>query len=125
MSNMPPPPGSYYAAAVQPMNPSDEKTWSVLVHLGGIFFEFFAALIGYLVLKDRGPFVRAHTAAALNFQLTLLIAFVAGAILSIVVIGIFIMLAAAVLNVVFSIIAAVKAGNGAWYQYPMSIKFVS
>lgn len=95
------------------------------MHLGGIFFEFFAALIGYLVLRDRGPFVRAHTAAALNFQLTLLIAFVAGAILSIVVIGIFIMLAAAVLNVVFSIIAAVKAGNGAWYQYPMSIKFVS
>ena len=39
------------------------------------------ALIGYLVLKDRGPFVRAHTATALNFQLTLLIAYVVGGIL--------------------------------------------
>lgn len=122
---MPPPPaGPYYAAAPQPMSPSDEKMWSVLVHIGGIFFEFIPALIGYLLFKDRGPFVRAHTATALNFQLTLMIAFFVGAILSIVVIGLFIMLAAAVLNLVLSIIAAVKAGNGEFYQYPMSIKFV-
>ncbi|GAA3937401.1 DUF4870 domain-containing protein [Microbacterium soli] len=125
MSNVPPPPGPYYTAVPQPMNPSDEKMWSVLVHIGGVFFEFFAALIGYLVLKDRGPFVRAHTAAALNFQLTLLIAFVVGGVLAIVGIGLLIILAAALLNVVFSIVAAVKAGNGQWYQYPMMIKFVS
>ncbi|MDT0158047.1 DUF4870 domain-containing protein [Microbacterium sp. ARD32] len=125
MSNVPPPPPGPYYAAPQPMSPSDEKMWSVLVHIGGIFLEFFAALIGYLLLKDRGPFVRAHTATALNFQLTLLIAFVVGGVLAIVGIGVLIIIAAAVLNVVFSVIAAVKAGNGEFYQYPMSIKFFS
>lgn len=60
-----------YPAAPQPMNPADERLWATLVHVGGIFFNFVPALIGYLVLKDRGPFVRAHTATALNFQLTL------------------------------------------------------
>jgi uncharacterized protein len=107
------------------MNPSDEKLWATLINVGGLFFNFFPALIGYLVLKDRGPFVRAHTATALNFQLTLLIAYVVGGILSIVVVGIFIIFAAYILNIVFCIIAAVKANRGEWYQYPMSIKFVS
>lgn len=123
MSNVPPPPGAY-AAAPQPMSPSDEKMWSTLVHVGGILFQFLPALIGFLVLKDRGPFVRAHTANALNFQLTLLIAYFVGSLLTIVLVGFLIMLAAWVLNIVFSIMAAVKS-NGGWpYEYPMTIRFV-
>ena len=46
------------------------------------------ALVGYLVLKDRGPFVRAHAATALNFQLTLLIAQVVAGILWLILVGI-------------------------------------
>ena len=119
-------PGSpYNAGQPQPMSPSDEKLWATLINLGGLFFGFIAPLIGYLVLKDRGPFVRSHSATALNFQLTLLIAYVVGGILSIVIIGIFILLAAYILNIVLCIVAAVKANRGEWYQYPMSIKFVS
>ncbi|RKS92823.1 hypothetical protein DEU37_0213 [Microbacterium sp. AG790] len=108
----------------QPMNPSDEKMWATLVHVGGIFY-FLPSLIGYLVLKDRGPFVRAHTAAALNFQLTMLIASLVGTVLSIIGIGLVILLAVYVVNIVFSIIAAVKASRGEWYTYPLSISFVS
>lgn len=106
------------------MSPADEKLWATLVHLGGLFFGFLAPLIGYLVLKDRGPFVRAHTATALNFQLTLLIAYLVGALLSIVLIGFFIMFAAYVLNIVLCIVAAVKANRGEWYTYPMTIAFL-
>jgi len=68
--------------------------------------------------------VRAHTANALNFQLTLLIAYFVGALLSIVLVGLLIMLAAWVLNIVFSIMAAVKANGGGPYEYPMTIRFV-
>ena len=107
------------------MSPADEKLWATLVHIGGIFFGFLPALIGYLVLKDRGPFVRAHTATALNFQLTLLIAYVVGVVLSAVGIGVILLLAVWVLNIVFSIIAAVKANRGEWYKYPVAIAFLS
>nr|WP_214467812.1 DUF4870 domain-containing protein [Microbacterium flavescens] len=107
------------------MNPSDERLWATLIHLGGLFFGFLAPLIGFLVLKDRGPFVRAHSATALNFQLTLVIAYVVGGILSIVLIGFFIIAAAYILNIVLCIVAAVKANRGEWYKYPMSIGFVS
>jgi uncharacterized protein len=106
------------------MSPADEKLWSTLIQLGGLFFGFLAPLIGYLVLKDRGPFVRAWSATALNFQLTLLIAYIVGAILSLVLIGFFILLAASIVSVVFAIIAAVKANRGEWWQYPVTIRFV-
>ena len=124
----PPPPldgGPYSSSVPEPMSPADEKLWSILIHIGGIVFGFVAPLIGYLVLKDRGPFVREHSAAALNFQLTMLIAYVVGAITVLVVIGIFILMAVWVLTIVFSILAAVAANQGRYYTYPLSIKFVS
>jgi len=107
------------------LSPADEKLWATLIHIGGILFSFIPALVGYLVLKDRGPFIRSHTATALNFQITLAIAYAVGVILSIVGIGVLIFLAVWVLNIVFSIIAAVKANQGAFYTYPIAIRFVS
>jgi uncharacterized Tic20 family protein len=124
MSDYPPPPQNPYQAPAQ-MNPADEKLWATLIHVGGILFGFLPALIGYLVLKDRGPFIREHTATALNFQLTLLIAYVVGSILLIVFIGLLILLAAWVLAIVFGIMAAVAANEGRRYTYPLSIPFFS
>lgn len=127
MSDVPPPaspPASPYQAAT-PMNPADEKLWATLIHIGGILFGFLPALIGYLVLKDRGPFIREHAATALNFQITLLIAYIVGTILIIVVVGFLIILAAWVLSIVFCIMAAVAANKGERYSYPMTIRFVS
>jgi uncharacterized Tic20 family protein len=94
------------------------------VHIGGIFFNFLPALIGYVVLKDRGPFIRQHTGTALNFQITLVIAYAVGAITSLVVIGLFILAAAYVANIVFCILAAVAANKGEYYEYPLAIKFI-
>ena len=94
----PPPPQQPYGGSAPQLSPADEKLWATLVQVGGILFNWIPALIGYLVLKDRGPFVRAHTATALNFQITIFIAYVVGGILSIVVVGIFIIIAAWVLD---------------------------
>jgi hypothetical protein len=107
------------------MSPADERLWATLVHIGGIFFGFIPALIGYLVLKDRGPFVREHTATALNFQITLAIASVVGWVLIWVAVGVLILIAVWVVNIVFSIIAAVKANAGQPYVYPLAIRFIS
>ncbi len=122
MTQPPPPPVTY--APPQPMSPADEKLWATLTHVGGIIFHWLAPLIAYLVLKDRGPFVRWHTRQALNFQLTLLLAYVAGAVLSLVFIGIFVIAAAFILNIVFGIMAALAANRGEFYRYPVAIEFV-
>ncbi|AWB95373.1 DUF4870 domain-containing protein [Agromyces badenianii] len=120
----PPPPPNPYQQGAQ-LSPSDEKLWATLIHIGGIFFSFIPALIGYLVLKDRGPFVRAHTATALNFQITMAIAYLVSYILWLVLIGWLLTIAIGIVVIVFSIIAAVKANQGQPYVYPLAIKFVS
>lgn len=76
------------------------------------------------MLKDRGPLIRQHSGTALNFQLTMLIASLIGAVLTIVLIGIFILLAVSVVVIIFSIIAAVAANRGETYVYPIAIKFI-
>ena len=122
MSESTPPPNPYQSA--EPLSASDEKLWATLVHLGGIFFGFLPALIGYVIFKDRGPLVREHTATALNFQITLLIAYLIATATLIILIGFLIFGLAYVVNIVFSILAAIAANKGEWYEYPLAIKFV-
>jgi uncharacterized Tic20 family protein len=127
MTDTPPPPlppADAYGGVPQPMSPQDEKLWATLTHIGGILLAWIAPLIAYLVLRDRGPFIRQHTAAALNFQLTILIAYVVGAILSLVLIGYLLIFAAWALTIIFGIMAAIAANSGQYYKYPLSITFV-
>ena len=124
MSEATPPPATPYQAPSQ-LSPADEKLWATLIHIGGIIFSFLPALIGSIVLTDRGPFIRAHSATALNFQITIAIAYFVGGILTVIGIGVLILAAAGILNIVVSIIAAVAATKGEWYTYPLTIKFLS
>ena len=124
MTDAPPPPPQSPYTTVQPLSPSDEKLWSTLTHVGGIFFGFLVPLITYLVFKDRGAFVRHHTAQALNFQLTLLIAWIVSGILTFVLIGFVMLVAVAIISIVFPILAAIAANKGEWYRYPLTIPFL-
>src|SRR3954464_10847987 len=119
-----PPAGGYNYAPAAPLSPSDQRLWATLTHIAGIFFSVLPALIAHLVLKERGAFVAEHTKTALNFQLTVLIAYIVSGFLWLAVIGIFLTIAIGVLVVVFSIIAAVKANAGELYQYPLTIRFI-
>jgi hypothetical protein len=126
MSDYKNPAGEPYGggAAPQPMRPEDEKLWATLIHVGGIVLGFVAALVGYLVLRDRGPFIKEHTRVALNFQLTVLIGYVVGAALSVIGIGVVLSLVVWILSIVFSILAALAANRGQYYRYPLTIEFI-
>jgi len=113
-----------YASTPQPMSPSDERLWATLVHVGGIFFSFVPALVGFLLFGDRGPFVRGHNVTALNFQLTMLIAIMVGVITAWLIVGILLIIAVGIVVVVFSIMAAVAANRGEAYTYPLTIPFI-
>ena len=106
------------------MSPEDQRLWSTLVHIGGIFFGFWAPLIGYLVFKDRGDFIRRHMATALNFQITMTLAAIVGAVLMLVLVGFLVIVAVWALEIILSIIAAMAANNGQPYKYPVTIEFV-
>jgi uncharacterized Tic20 family protein len=102
-----------------------DKTTAILVHIGSIFFSWLAPLIIYLVKKDDPDrFTVDHAREALNFQLTLLVAYIGCFILSFVLIGLFLFWVVMLGNLVLCIIAAVKASNGLDYRYPMTIRFI-
>jgi len=105
---------------------SDEKTWALLAHFGGIVLGFIAPLITFLVKGNESATVRAHSVQALNFQITWAIATVVAVILSIVTCGVlfFLPFVTWVVIIVFSIIAGVKANEGVLYKYPMSIELI-
>lgn len=113
-----------YTSTPRPISPADEKLWATLVHVGGLFFSFIPALVGFLVFGDRGPFVRGHTVTALNFQLTMILAALLGVITTPLLIGFVILAAVVVLIVTLSIVAAVAANRGQEYTYPVTIRFV-
>lgn len=108
------------------MSPQDQRLWAVLIHLGGILFSFLPALIGYLVLKGRGEFIRQHTLEELNFQISLAIYSVAVLLISIPTFGIgaILGLPLGIAAIIFMIIAAVKANAGDFYRYPLIFRFV-
>jgi uncharacterized Tic20 family protein len=102
---------------------SDEKTMAILSHILCIVAGFLAPLIIYLVKKES-PYVVAHAKESLNFQLTLIIAYIISFILVFLLIGILLIWLIALANLVFVIIATIKASENKLYKYPFSIKFV-
>jgi len=125
MSNSAPPPSNPYNSTPTPLSPADEKLWATLIHVGGIFLYFIPALVGYLLLRERGPFIRAHSATALNFQITVAIGYAVSLVLTAVFIGYLTAPVIWVLSVIFSIIAALAANRGQAYTYPLAFRFVS
>ena len=130
MSYTPPPPPNGgptpYSAPQPQLDPQAEKSTSVLFHILGIFFSWISALIGYLLYKDRGPFVRQHVTTELNFQITILLAYVAATIVTVISFGFlgFVFVVPPVLQIVFGIIAALRANEGQFYEIPVAIKFL-
>jgi len=93
----------------------------ILPHILGIFTNFVGPLITYLVGEGD---LKKHSKKALNWQLSLLIySFIAG-ILMFVLIGFLLLGILWILNVIFCIIATVKASNGEEWEYPLTINFL-
>ncbi|MCD6595976.1 DUF4870 domain-containing protein [bacterium] len=103
---------------------SDEKTMAILAHVLGILVSFVGPLIIWLIKKDESKFVDFHGKEALNFQITMAIAYIIGGALSVIGVGCIVMLAAWVMIIVFGIIAAVAANKGEFYKYPVTIRFI-
>jgi len=114
-------------------NNPDEKTWALIAHFGGII-GFIPPLIAFLVKGNQSPTVRAHSLAALNFQIVMTAAYivlvivrVCGAfflpgivetVLGLATTGVWIV------AVVFAVIAGLKANQGQLYRYPVQIQLV-
>ena len=99
----------------------DEKTMGILSHILCLVGGFIAPLIIFLIKKDDSAYVKAQSQESLNFQITLLIIYI---ILIVTVIGILLIWVVAILDLVFIIIATIKASEGKLYRYPFNFRFI-
>ena len=106
--------------------PADQRTMALVAHILGIFTGFIGALIVWLINKDDAskPFVVDQSKEALNFQITVAIAYIVSSILVVVLIGTLMLAAVWVANLVLCILAAVKANNGEAYRYPFTLRLI-
>jgi uncharacterized protein len=110
-------------AAAAPLSEAEDKQWAGFAHLGGILGPV-PALIIWLVFKDRGPRTNVEGKEALNFQITLIIGWIVGLILTVVFIGLLVLLAVWAAAIIFSIIGFTKVNAGESYRYPFAIRLI-
>lgn len=110
-----------YRLPAEPLTKEQERFWAIAVHAFGVIFEFIAPLLGFLLLKDRGPFIKHHVTESLNFGITMVLLYV---ILAISVVGWFLFWVPPIYWTIFRILAAYKASLGEFYRYPMTIRFI-
>ena len=103
----------------------EARLWGMLCHLLGLVTFFIAPLIIWLVKKDEEPFIDKNGKEALNFQITVSLALiVCGFLVPVFCIGFLLGIAVGICDLVFCIVAAVKANSGQLYRYPVSIRFI-
>lgn len=108
--------------------PQEDRTLALIAHLLGIISWFVGPLIIWLISKDNPgkSFVIDQSKEALNFQITITIAFVVAFILMFVTLGLLFFLPALVgiANLVFCILGGIKANNGEAYRYPFALRLI-
>lgn len=108
----------------------DEKNMGIAIHASSFagymipFGSILGPLVVWLMKRDEIAFVDKCGRNCLNFKLSLMIYMMVSAVLMFVGIGFIMVGILAILDIVFTIIAVMKASEGISYQYPMSIKFL-
>ena len=107
-----------------PQVSQNAKNLGMLCHLLGFFTCFLAPLIIWLLKKDEDVFIDEHGKEALNFQISVALAMVASYILIAVCVGAALIFIVPIVDLVFCVIAAIRASSGQSYTYPLSLRLV-
>lgn len=112
------------------MDQKQERTWAMFCHLGALagyiipFGNIIAPLIIWLVEKEESELVDRQGKESLNFQISIVIYCAVAVPLILLLIGIPLLLALGIFDLVMVIIAAVKTNSGEDFRYPLCIRFI-
>lgn len=105
---------------------TSDKALIILCHLSAIIgVGFVLPFIVWLVKKNDPDAVAAHAKEALNFHLSLLLYVIICVPLMLIVVGVPLAILIGIVGFILAIIAAIKASDGGFYRYPLTIRFIS
>ena len=123
-ASLPPP------VAVPPSTPSSARTWETLCHLSALlgyvvpFGHFIGPLLVWQLKKNEYPSVDPQGKESLNFQISCLIYAIVSGLLIFVIVGIPLLVAVLLFNLVCVIIATIKVNNGEPWRYPLTLRLI-
>lgn len=119
--------GSLVNDQVQSAAPQEDRTIALITHLSGIIASFIVPLIIWLINKDKPEkaWITGQAKEALNFQITIILAWFVAIVLSFIAIGFLLYPVIWIGNLVFCILAGVASNKGEDYRYPVSIRLIS
>ena len=110
---------------------ADEKQMGLLLHLSQlaniVLFPagVIAAILIWQLNKDKIPALDAHGKMVTNWMISMIIYGIISVILIFAFfIGLIPLLGLMIAGIVFPIIGAIKANNGEFWEYPLTIKFL-
>jgi uncharacterized Tic20 family protein len=104
---------------------SDDKIWIILCHLSLLIgVGFILPLIVYFVKKQDAPLTAEHAKEALNFHISVYLYGFVSILLCFVFIGIVLLPIVIIGSIVCAILACVKASEGQFYRYPLTIRLI-
>ena len=109
----------------------EERVWAMLVHLAALivflripFGNLIGPLIIWLIKRKTMPLVDVNGKESLNFQISITIYSIISALLIFIYVGIILLWAIALADIVLVVIASVKTSNGENYKYPWTIRLI-
>lgn len=109
----------------------EARNWAMGCHLAALagFVIPFGSVIGPLVVwlmkREESGFVDQQGKEALNFQITMLIAFLISLVLVFVLIGFLLIAAVAIFDLIMIIVATIKVSEGADFRYPITLRLIT
>ncbi|MCA9001406.1 MAG: DUF4870 domain-containing protein [Planctomycetes bacterium] len=105
----------------------DDRLWGAIAHFSTFLplplFNLLGPIIVLLAKGDDSYFAKRQAYSALNFQLTVILAYIVCIPFVLIVIGIPMMWFVGLSSVVLVCIAGIKALDGRTFSYPFSIQF--
>lgn len=121
---------AFSETAKKPLFGMAENTYLMLMHLSQFAgyllpgLGFLTPIILRITNKDTNANVDKHGKNIANFLISYLIYAIASGILILILIGIPLLFAIGIMQFIFIIMATVKANNGEYWKYPLTIEFI-
>jgi uncharacterized Tic20 family protein len=112
---------------------AEEKNWAMISHIAAfvalvplvpVIGMVLGPLVVWLLKKEEMPLVAQNGVEALNFNISMFIAYCVAFVLCFILIGIPILVGLIIFHFIVTILAAIKASEGGVYKYPFSMKLV-
>lgn len=109
----------------------DARTWATVCHLSALLAlvgvplgNILGPLVIWLIKRNDHSFVDDQGKEAINFQISMTLYGIIAGVLVFFLVGFFLLVAIAIVDLVFVIMAAIKANDGETYRYPLSIRII-